>query len=174
MMIFKIIIFFKAIFYALLSSYGHRFKSFKFTLKNNYPILIRGKGVINISESCQIGVCNSPFYLNSYCYLEARSNKSQITINENVRINNSFTAITVNKSILIDKNTLIGPEVMILGSNGHGLKANERSGIFSSEGSIAIAENTFICARVTILHSVKISKNSIIPAGRVVRHKDKV
>ena len=94
---------------------------------------------------------------------------SKIKIGANTHINNGFTAIAENKSIIIGSMCLIGPNVNIFNSDFHPVHPGSRriKEPVISEG-IIIGDNVFIGANVTILKGVKIGSGATIAAGAIV------
>lgn len=132
-----------------------------------HPLLLKGNGKISFGENVQIGVCSSPYFFSHYTYLEARNEKSEINIGNNVVINNAFSAVAFSK-ITIEDNVLIGVNCSIIDNDGHHLAMDQRnSGIPKSE-EVFIGENVFMGSNVSILKGVSIGKNSIIGNGSVV------
>ena len=62
-----------------------------------HPILLKGKGKISFDKNVQIGVVASPNFYSHYAYLEVRNSDSEITIGNNVSINNAFSAVAFSK-----------------------------------------------------------------------------
>ena len=132
-----------------------------------HPLLLAGKGKISFGENVQIGVINSPKYYSHYSYFEARNKESEITIGNNVAINNNCSIEALSK-IIIKENVLIGVNCSIIDNDGHHLGIDERkSGVPKSE-TILIKKNVFIGDNVTILKGVTIGENSIIGNGSIV------
>ena len=85
-----------------------------------HPLLLIGKGKISFGKNVQIGVVASPNFYSHYAYLEVRNSDSEITIGNNVAINNSFSAVAFSK-ITIQDNVLIGVNCAIIDNDGHHL-----------------------------------------------------
>ena len=131
------------------------------------PLLLKGNGKINFGKNVQIGVINSPNFYTHYFYLEARTKNSEITIGDNVSINNGFSAIAFSK-ITIQKNVLIGFNCSIIDNDGHNLDANERVSGKPNSADVYIDENVFLGNNVTVLKGVTIGKNSVVGNSTVV------
>ncbi|MEC4727734.1 hypothetical protein HWQ46_19495 [Shewanella sp. D64] len=80
-------------------------------------LVSNGRGNIKFDKSVTFGVWPSSNIKNGEIYIEARRNGSQITIGDNVVINNNATIISESASITIGKNTLIGPNFMCFDSD---------------------------------------------------------
>jgi len=132
-----------------------------------HPLLMKGKGKISFGKNVQIGVVASPNFYSHYCYLETRNKESEIFIDENVSINNAFSAVAFSK-ISIQKNVLIGINCSIIDNDGHELAITERHNGEPKSAAVLIEENVFIGDNVTILKGVTIGKNSVIGHSAVV------
>ena len=131
------------------------------------PILLAGKGNISFGENVQIGVINSPNFYTHYFYLEARNNDSEISIGDNVSINNGFKVVAFSK-IVIEKNVLIGFGCSIIDNDGHHLAIDKRNTGKPNSADIYIGENVFLGNDVTVLKGVTIGKNSVVGNGSIV------
>ena len=131
------------------------------------PVLFSGKGKIVIGRS-QIGYRQSPGFLSGYSYIEARNQESNISIGNEVMINNNATIIADRSSITIGDKCLIGPDFSVFDSDFHGIDPEKRISGDHPSYPVRIGENVFIGSRVTILKGVKVGKNSIIGSGAVV------
>ncbi|WP_298902681.1 acyltransferase [uncultured Psychroserpens sp.] len=131
------------------------------------PVVIRGKGKICLDENVKFGVTNSPFFYNTYAYLEARHENAIIKIGKNVNCNNSIS-ITAEKSIIIKDDVLIGYNCQISDSNFHDLHPEKRLETDPKPERVTIENNVFIGNNVTILKGVTIGENTVIAAGSIV------
>jgi len=131
------------------------------------PVLLKGKGKIIFSDNVKIGVINSPMYYNTYAYIEARSEKSQISFGKNTYINNSFSVVS-EKTIVIGDDVLIGYNCCIYDSNFHDLNKDNRKNTDPSPEAVMIKNNVFIGNNVTILKGVTIGENSVVATGAIV------
>lgn len=132
-----------------------------------HPLLLNGKGKISFGKNVQIGVVNSPNYYSHYSYFEARSSESEISIGNNVSINNNCSIEAVSK-ITIHENVLIGINCSILDNDGHSLEIDNRLSGIPKSAEIVIEKNVFIGDNVTILKGVTIGENSVIGNGSIV------
>ncbi|WP_293871940.1 acyltransferase [Flavobacterium sp.] len=132
-----------------------------------HPLLLKGKGKISFGKNVQIGVVASPNFYSHYTYLEARNSDSEITIGDNVSINNAFSAVAFSK-ITIQNNVLIGVNCAIIDNDGHNLEIDKRNYDEIKSEAVFIAENVFLGDDVTILKGVTIGKNSVIGNGSIV------
>ncbi|MDD7885340.1 acyltransferase [Flavivirga sp. 57AJ16] len=131
------------------------------------PVVLRGCGNISFGDNVSIGVINSPYFYNSYAYIEARTKKSYIKFGNNIHINNGFSIIS-EKSITIEDNTLIGFNCHIIDSAFHNLQIDKRKEIDLNPQDVIIEKNVFIGNNVTILKGITIGENSVIASGSVV------
>lgn len=136
--------------------------------KLNQPILTNGIGQIIFGQNVNIGISNSPYFFNSYAYLEVRNINSKIIISDNVWINNNACFISEGEGISIGRNTLIGMNFSVYDSDFHELSVNNRIGGQPKTGAVKIGENVFIGSNVTILKNVIIGDNSVVGSGSVV------
>lgn len=132
-----------------------------------HPLLLKGKGKISFGKNVQIGVIASPNFYSHYTYLEARNSESEISIGNNVSINNVFSAVAFSK-ITIKDNVLIGVNCSIIDNDGHNLNIDKRLSDDIKDEAVFIAENVFLGDDVTILKGVTIGKNSVIGNGSIV------
>jgi len=133
----------------------------------SHPLLLTGKGKISFGKNVQIGVLSSPFFYSHYSYIEAREASSEISIGDNVAINNAFS-IECNTKVVIEDDVLIGSFCSIMDNDGHDLEIDKRNSGMPKTASIHIQQNVFLGSNVTILKGVTIGKNSIIGNGSVV------
>ncbi|OBQ55631.1 acyltransferase [Tamlana sp. s12] len=131
------------------------------------PVVLKGEGEINFGEHVSFGVINSPFYLNSYCYIEARSKKASIFFGNNIHINNAVSIVS-EKKIIIKDNVLIGHSCTIMDSNFHDLTANNRTSTDPDPQEVIIGRNVFIGNKVTVLKGVVLGENTVVAACSVV------
>lgn len=132
-----------------------------------HPLLLSGKGKIVFGSNVQIGVVNSPNFYSHYTYLEARNSDSEISIGNDVSINNSFSAVAFS-TIQIGSNVLIGVNCSIIDTDGHDLNPELRTTGLPKTASVSIEDNVFLGSNVTVLKGVTIGKNSVIANGAVV------
>lgn len=131
------------------------------------PVLCNGMGKVVFGFNVNFGVINSPFFYNSYSYLEARTQNAIITFGDNVHINNAFSMIS-EKRITIGNCVLIGYNCQIVDSDFHDLTKNKRQQTDPFPKEVIIADNVFIGNNVTILKGVSIGENSVVASGSVV------
>jgi galactoside O-acetyltransferase len=132
-----------------------------------HPLLLHGKGKIAFGMQVQIGVIASPKFYSHYSYIEARYENSEVSIGNNVAINNNFSAVAFSK-ITIEDNVLIGVNCSIIDSDAHELEYDKRRAINPISKAVHIKENVFIGSNVTILKGVTIGKNAVIGNGAIV------
>lgn len=133
------------------------------------PVHCAGAGIISIKDNVIIGIFPSPFFLSTYCYLEARNASALISIGENTWINNNFCAIADHSSISISQECLIGTGVEIYDSDFHGLSILTRKFSYPEWAQpVTIGNNVFIGSNTKILKGVSIGDGSIIAAGSIV------
>lgn len=132
-----------------------------------HPLLLNGKGKISFGKNVQIGVVNSPNYYSHYSYFEARNSESEISIGNNVSINNHCSIEALSK-ITIQDNVLIGINCSILDNDGHSLEIDNRLSGIPKSAEIVIEKNVFIGDNVTILKGVTIGEHSVVGNGSVV------
>lgn len=134
----------------------------------NAPVIMNGLGMIRFGKKVNLGVRASPFFLNTYIYLEARNEQASIFIDEGVWINNNAHIISDGPGITIGKNTLIGPNFVAYDSDFHDLHPSKRLTGIPLTGAITIEKNVFIGSNVTVLKGVTIGQNAVIATGAVV------
>ena len=146
-------------------------KSNNKSIEGNYiahqPVVIRGKGNVGFGSNVNLGVINSPFFYNTYAYIEARNEDAIILFGNNININNSFTAVA-EKSITIKDNVLIGYNCSIIDSDFHNLDPTKRNNSNQKAACVIISKNVFIGNNVSILKGVTIGENTVVAANAVV------
>ena len=134
----------------------------------NQPILFAGRGRIISKGKVQVGVIFSPFSINGYAYLEARSKDALIEIEDNVTLNNNIVICADKTKISIGCNTIMGTGVEIYDSDFHNLEPDKRmTGNYEGK-TVCIGKNVFLGSNVTVLKGVTIGDNSIIANKSVV------
>lgn len=133
------------------------------------PVQLQGAGCITFEGTVRLGCYPSPFFFDSYCYLEARMPTAEIMIGDGTWINNRCVLISEHHGIRIGKKVLMGTGVEIIDSHFHGLASNRRN-ISSPEESdpVVIGNNVFVGSNARILQGVTIGDNSVIANGAVV------
>jgi len=131
------------------------------------PVVLKGKGIITFGGNIKMGVQNSPLFYNTYVYIEARTEQSQISFGKNTYINNSFSLVS-EKKITIGDDVLIGYNCNISDSNFHDLNKNNRTNTDPNPKQVIIENNVFIGNNVTVLKGVTIGENSIVATGAIV------
>ncbi len=134
----------------------------------NSPALMRGQGEIRFGEKVYLGVTNSPSFLNTYIYIEARTPISNVIIEDGVRINNNASLISDGAGIKICSDTLIGFNFSVLDTDFHDLHPEKRLTGTPVSKKVLIGSNVFIGSNVIILKGVEIGCNSVIASGSVV------
>lgn len=142
-------------------------KSVSGTPEIAYPVLLKGEGSIRFGNKVKIGVELSPGFYSGYGYMEARNPESKIEIGNNVRLNNGFSIVALQK-ISIGDNALIGLNFRVSDSDFHHLKPLERFSPNPPSEQVSIGNNVFIGSDVTILKGVSISDNSVVGSNSVV------
>jgi len=129
---------------------------------------------ISFGSNCNIISCNMKVGASTLdiVRLKTFSSSAKIFIEDNVDLNGTSIACR-SKKILIKKNTLIGPNVVISDSDFHCVDPilripNQRKACFEYDKDIIIGENVWIGMNSIILKGVMIGDNSIIGAGSVV------
>jgi len=128
------------------------------------PVLFDGKGKIVFRGDVHLGYRRSPGYYAGYIYMEVRTPEAVIEIQEGTYLNNNCSIISVGPGISIGRVCLIGPEVMIMDSDIHGIENRQQP----AQGPVSIGDDVFIGARAVILKGVRIGDHATIAAGAVV------
>ncbi len=132
------------------------------------PVLYRGVGKMSFGKDVQIGVYGSPNFYSTYAYLESRSVDSEIIFQNNIHINNNFSATALGAKILLEDDIRIGSNCSIVTSDFHSLDPNLRNELNQSGENVIIKKNVFIGNNVTILKGVTLGENCVIGSGAVV------
>ena len=103
--------------------------------------------------------------------LSSRSNGyicaiGKLTIEEGCFINNNVQITSLDR-IKIDKNVIIGPNVVIV-DHDHNYKSKDRRSTFVTD-PIVIGEDVWIGANSVILKGTKIGKGCVVGAGSIVK-----
>lgn len=133
------------------------------------PVQLTGDGSIRFGPNVVLGFYPSPFFLNGYIYIEARSSGSVVEFGENVIVNNNCVFISDGPGIYIGKNTMFGTNCEVLDSDFHSIRPERHEeGMRVKTGKVVIGENVMIGSNVRILRGVSIGDNSVIANGAVV------
>lgn len=133
------------------------------------PAQLVGDGVVRFEEGVNIGVFPSPFYLNSYAYIEARGKDASVEFGAGSHINNGFAAIAEHTRIGIGRNVLVGTNVEIYDSDFHGLHRGSR-GVSDPRLArpVIICDDVFLGSNVKVLKGVTIGAGSVVANGSIV------
>ncbi len=132
------------------------------------PVQINGGGAVYFGKNVHLGVRNSPSFYNSYAYIEARRENATIVFEDDVAINNNFSAVANESSITVGRGTTIGMNCQIYNCNFHSLDPKKRRTDTGESKPVLIGRNVFIGNNVTILRGVTIGDNAVIGAGSVI------
>lgn len=133
------------------------------------PVLAIGEGNICVHPSVILGTVRSPYFTSGYIYIDARTQSSSISIDEDTIINNNAVIISDQLNISIGKMCLIGTNFNVINSDFHGINKNCRRGQTSvKRKDVFIGDNVFIGNNVSILKGVRVGDNVVIANGSVV------
>ncbi len=126
-----------------------------------------GKNVTIVSNSqrCSSTSIFAPTKLRTW------TNTSKIIIEDGAGLNGASICAR-SKTILIGKNTMIGPNVTIVDSDFHRVWPAENRGFdpgIEEDADVVIGKNVWIGTQAIILKGTRIGDNSVIGAGSVVR-----
>jgi acetyltransferase-like isoleucine patch superfamily enzyme len=138
------------------------------TIVKYQPVLFSGAGRIVSSGTVTIGIWPSPFLLNGYAHIEARTPGSEIYFGDKVSINNNCVIVSDGAGIYIGENTIAGTHLQIYDSDFHPLDSEKRMSQDYVRKKVVIGKNVFIGSNVTILKGVTIGDNSVVANGAVV------
>tara|TARA_B100001057_G_C22868713_1_gene957754 strand:- start:4097 stop:4735 length:639 start_codon:yes stop_codon:yes gene_type:complete len=156
--------------YVILNSilYGKKFKiGKKYRVWGRIRFLIDGEGKIEIGNRFHAVSSRNRSYITIFspCHLTS-IHGGNIKIGNHVGLNGN--TIVSRKLIKIGDDTMIGPNTMILDSDGHNVAPDKRWGNSSDAEEIIIENNCWIGMNCIIMKGVRIGKNSVIGAGSVV------
>lgn len=134
----------------------------------NSPVLLAGNGKITFEGEVNLGVISSPFFYNSYIYIESRNINSTVKIESGVWINNNASIISDGEGVYIGSDTLIGSNFSVYDSDFHNVSPLKRNDGSHKTEAVVINKNVFIGTNVTILKGVTIGENSVIANGSIV------
>jgi len=143
---------------------GGKIKS-KGVLLINQKLIFQGKGLLQLGERVSLGykLGGAP---SLPILFQPRNPESIISIGKGTTIVNGSEFIAHEK-ILIGENCLIGARCIILDSDFHGIKVNERKNSGYTK-PVFIGNNVWIGINVIILKGVTIGDDVVIGAGSVV------
>ena len=133
------------------------------------PVLCTAlQGEIIIGKDVTFGFRDSPGFYSEYSLISTRKKESKIVFKGNNYINNSFTAISEGRGIVIGADTIIGCNVQIYDSDFHVVAAKRRGIPHHSSAQVIIGENVWIGNNCIILKGASIGDNSVVAAGSIV------
>jgi maltose O-acetyltransferase len=136
------------------------------------PVLCTAlQGEIIIGKDVTFGFRDSPGFYSQYALISARKKESKIVFEGNNYINNSFTAISEGRGIVIGADTIIGCNVQIYDSDFHVVAAKRRGAPHHSSSQVIIGKNVWIGNNCIILKGASIGDNSVVAAGSIVTSK---
>lgn len=149
--------------------YANRFligKNYK--VWGNLRLIIDGKGKIIIGDNFHAISSKSRSYYSIFspCHLTS-IHGGVIELGNHVGLNGNL--IASRKKIHIGKDTMIGPNTVIIDHNAHKTKAVNRWLEKDDAKEINIGENCWIGMNCIILKGVTIGNNTVIGAGSVVK-----
>lgn len=125
--------------------------------------------MLQFEKNVKIGCFPSPYYLNTCAYMEARYAESRIQIGEGTWISNGFVAIAEHTMISIGRRALIGTNVEILDTDGHGLDlAHRHHSLPENAKPVYIEDDVFIGSNAKIMKGVRVGTGSIVANGSIV------
>lgn len=134
------------------------------------PQLRTGKGKIKCGKGVQFGIPFRKGFFDSITYLNLRKDTSELTIGDNVIINNNFSVSSAGGKIEIGEKTLIGNNVSIFDSDFHPIDPKNRLSDNYSIKNVKIGSNVWLGNDCKILKGVTIGENSIIAINSVVKN----
>lgn len=132
------------------------------------PVLLKGPGYLEFGEHVKFGVENAPGFYSTYCFLNARTERSRVVFGNNIIVNNQFSAISEGEGIFIGDRTIIGTNVSIMDTDFHHIDPSERMSEGYPTRAVNIGQNVWIGNNVTILKGAIIGNNSVIAANSLV------
>jgi maltose O-acetyltransferase len=132
------------------------------------PVQMVGKGAIRFNDRVNLGVYPSPFFLNGYIYIEARTAEAVVEFGDGVWMNNNCFFISEGPGIYIGKDTMLGTNCEVLDSDFHDTNPDRRANGTPMSGKVIIGNNVLIGSNVKILKVVKIGNNSVVANSSVV------
>jgi acetyltransferase-like isoleucine patch superfamily enzyme len=132
------------------------------------PVQLVGKGEVRFNGRVEIGVYPSPFFVNGYTYIEARSVDAIVEFGDGVWMNNNCVFISDGPGISVGKGTMFGVNCEVMDSDFHDTNPARRLTGTPRSARVTIEDNVLIGSNVKILKGVKIGTNSIIANGTVV------
>jgi acetyltransferase-like isoleucine patch superfamily enzyme len=132
------------------------------------PVQLVGPGEIRFNGRVHLGVYPSPFFLNGYTYIEARTSEAVVEFGDGVWMNNNCYFISEGPGIFIGKGTMFGTHCEVIDSDFHDTNPERRSATGPAGRKVIIGENVLIASNVKILKGVQIGNNSVIANGAVV------
>jgi acetyltransferase-like isoleucine patch superfamily enzyme len=132
------------------------------------PVQLAGRGEIRFNGHVRLGVYPSPFFLNGYTYIEARSPEAVVEFGDGVWMNNNCFFISDGPGIFIGKGTMFGTNCEVMDSDFHDTNPQRRLATAPKGRKVVIGDNVLIGSNAKILKGVRIGNNSVIANGAVV------
>ena len=126
------------------------------------------QGKIIIGEDVTFGFRDSPGFYSHYSLISTRKKDSKVIFSGNNYINNTFTALSEGKGIIIGADTIIGCNVQIYDSDFHEVAAKRRGVSHNSSAQVIIGRNVWIGNNCIILKGAAIGDDSVVAAGSIV------
>ncbi len=143
--------------------YRHKFKACGANILISQGCVFRGLESISLGNDVGFGLYNE-------VYAGSGKGKEKISIGDNFRSNsNVMINADIGGEIIIEKNVIIGPNVVIRASNHRFSRLDipiKEQG--HNSGRILIREDVWIGANAVILPDVTIGKGAVVAAGAVV------
>lgn len=122
--------------------------------------------ILEIGEDSEINLSDN-FIFASGCKLSIGKN-AKLSIGENVTITGN-TTIICNKEIIIDDQSLLSWDILIMDTDSHKIYSDNR--LINAPAKVHIGKNVWVGCRSTILKGSIIPDNSVVAAGSIVAGK---
>ena len=137
-------------------------------------LLVKGRGRIWLGRNVVFGCADSPEFLSTYGYVEARYDESSVSIGDDCVFNNGVSIISAGtdsacSGITIGSRCLFGTRVQIMDSDFHGLRVNERTLLSAVRcRPVLVGNDCWIGSSAILLKGVVLGDGCVVGAGSVV------
>jgi maltose O-acetyltransferase len=136
--------------------------------KRHQRLRCTGRGQLVFGENVLIGWPEAPWFHGGEVLLDARAASASIRIGDDVVIGNLNAIVAERTSIDIGARTLIGPRVLIVDSDFHGLAVAHRRDGHHPAAAVSIGADVLVGACAIVLKGVTVGDGAVIGAGAVV------
>lgn len=151
----------KLFFWGITTGSGNTFKGIPILkCKPGSRIQIGNRNIFNSTEQSNL------VGINRRCIIATHRKTATLSIGNGCGF--SGTTIGAFEKIEIGDNVICGANTLITDSDWHGIKPDERAGIFAASKPVRIERNVWLGVNAVVLKGVTIGENTVIAANAVV------